>query len=345
LPGEPDPTDQQAVTWVFAIEHRPGEDHATDPPAGYADWARRVPDLDPPWPGPLFSWTICGEGLRPRHLGFVPWPDTPPPDTLELWRYRRVVDRAAHLGQHPPPDVCLVNWVQNDYFLKPTLGVSADHAAAAFAAARHQSACLLHWLRTDAPRHDDRSTGYPGLKLHPDAMGTPDGFAAACYIREPRRLEARVMVSEAHLGAEHRRQAGHPDATPLATPAAEPFPDAIAIGHYPIDLHPSTSGRNQLYVEACPFVLPLRCLLPVRVSNLLAAGKAIGVTHIANGATRLHPVEWAIGEAAGTAAAICRHARVPPGAIVEDAGRLGTLQQALADAGAPLSWPWGGRSR
>jgi FAD dependent oxidoreductase len=36
------------------------------------------------------------------------------------------------------------------------------------------------------------------------------------------------------------------------------------------------------------------------VENLLPACKNIGATHITNGCYRLHPVEWNIGEAAGS---------------------------------------------
>ena len=342
LAGDADPMDQQAITWVFAAEHRPGEDFTGDPPAGYDRWAAFVPQLTPPWPGPLFSWTICGEAHAPRHLAMVPWPDEPAEGELELWRYRRVVDRAAHAASDadaPPADVTLVNWVQNDYFRRPTLGVDPAAQLAAFDDAKAQSLCLLHWLRTAAPRHDG-GHGYPGLRLAPHVMGTTDGFAAAPYIREARRLEAQLVLSEAHVGADQRRAAGHADATPLHTPAGERFDDTVAIGHYPIDLHPSTSGRNQVYVEACPFHVPLRSLLPVRLTNLIAAGKCLGVTHVANGCTRLHPVEWAIGEAAGTLAALARGSRLSAWSYASSPGHVETLHKTLADAGVPLAWPW-----
>src|SRR5690606_24662245 len=53
--GEPhalaaaDPLDQQAITWCFAIEYRPGEDHTIDRPATYGHWRDTVA---PFWPGP-----------------------------------------------------------------------------------------------------------------------------------------------------------------------------------------------------------------------------------------------------------------------------------------------------
>lgn len=335
---EDDPTDQQAITWVFALEHRPDEDHTIARPERYAHWRDFVPKLEPAWPGRLFDWTICGEGHRPRHLNMVPWPDEPADDSWELWRYRRVVNRAIYRNSYPPPDVTLINWVQNDYFAKPTLGVTEAEQQVAFAEAKEQSRCLLYWMQTEAPRHDG-GVGYPGLKLHPKSMDTGEGFAKAPYIREPRRLEARYMLSEADLGADQRRAEGHPDVTPINTPRSASFADAVAIGHYPIDLHPSASGRNQLYVEACPFEIPLRALLPVRIENMIAAGKSLGVTHIANGATRLHPVEWAIGEAAGVTAALSSSDGQPTNSLFITE-RIGDLRERLQARGVPLSWPW-----
>src|SRR5699024_11797435 len=48
------------------------------------------------------------------------------------------------------------------------------------------------------------------------------------------------------------------------------------------------------------------------VANLVPANKNIGTTHITNGAYRLHPVEWSIGEAVGALAEICHRHNVDP---------------------------------
>src|SRR5207253_7208730 len=90
------------------------------------------------------------------------------------------------------------------------------------------------------------------------------------------------------------------------------YPDSVGIGSYRIDLHPSTGGDNYIDVAACPFQIPLRALVPVRMRNLLPAAKNIGTTHITNGCFRLHPVEWNIGEAAGSLAAFCLERRCVP---------------------------------
>lgn len=337
-----DPMDQQAITWCFAMEHRPDENHVIDKPAGYDFWRSYTPRMDPPWPGPLFSWTISGHNHeQARELAMVPWPDEPDGGAWELWRYRRIVNRAIYADQHnAPPDVSLFNCVQMDYFGKPLLGVSDEERAVAIKEAKQQSLCFFYWMQTEAPRHDGKGAGYPGLKLRGDELGTEDGFALAPYIREPRRLTARTIITEAHVGHAQRLADGAPPIEGSVRVAGEPFADSVGIGHYPIDLHPSTAMRNSVYVPAAPFRIPLGALLPMRVRNVIAAGKALGVSHVANGSTRLHPVEWNVGESAGILAATCVRQKLEPAAIYESPQRLRALQERLSGSGVPLKWPW-----
>jgi len=359
-----DPLDQQACSWCFALENLPGENHVVPVPDDYAFWreyspgvvtaAAREPTMEPAWTGPLFSWTVPSHNPEGRRtFRMVPWPDTPglgPGGTeeLEMWRYRRIVDGSiwpARADGSPSADVSLINMVQMDYWIKPLLrprmhGVDDS----ALAGARRQSLAFLHWMQTEAPRHDTRPTpGYPGLRLRGEELGTTDGFAKSPYIREPRRLVARTIVTEAHVGTDQRRAAGADrDASWSATPygTAHPFADSVGIGHYAIDLHPSCAGRNNVYVPCAPFRVPLGSLIPVRVRNLIAAGKCLGVTHVTNGAYRMHHVEWNVGESAGALAAMCVGSDVEPAQVHEDAARTEDLQRLLASLGVRLSWPW-----
>ena len=75
------------------------------------------------------------------------------------------------------------------------------------------------------------------------------------------------------------------------------------------------------------------------MENLLPACKNLGVTHITNGAYRLHPVEWAIGEAAGALAAFCLDTHTPPRAVRADPARLADFQARLHAQGVPTAWP------
>jgi hypothetical protein len=62
------------------------------------------------------------------------------------------------------------------------------------------------------------------------------------------------------------------------------------------------------------------------MTNLLAANKNIGTTHITNGCYRLHPVEWNIGEAAGHLAAYCLSSGTSPHADHAFSTHLGAYQ-------------------
>lgn len=347
-----DVLDQQACSWCFAVEHRPGEDHRITKPAAYDSWRAYVPSMSPPWCGPLFSWTVPSHSPPGcRTFRFVPWPDEPNKGEWEMWRYRRIVDRAMYQPhiQASHPDVSLINMVQMDYWRKPLLGVTELEHAAALDGAREQGLCWLYWMQTEAPRHDGRGAGYPGLKLRGDELGTTDGLAKSVYIREPRRLMARTVITEAHVGTEQRKADGWDRRDPnwsrvpdggAGWGTCEPFSDSVGIGHYMIDLHPSCAGRNNVYVPAAPFRIPLGALIPKRVENLLAAGKCLGVTHITNGAYRMHHVEWNVGESAGTLAAWCLTHGVSPTAVHANADRIRDFQGALAAQGVRIAWPW-----
>lgn len=341
-----DPLDQQACSWCFALEHRPGEDHVGEEPADYGWWRSYVPATTPVWTGPLFSWLVPSHNPEGRRtFRMVPWPDEPEGGEWEMWRYRRIMDRAIWRedAREAHPDVTVINMVQMDYWLRPLLGVGPAAVQAALDGARSLSRCWLHWMRTEAPRHDG-GHGYPGLALRGGELGTADGFAASVYIREPRRLLARTMLTEAHVGTDQRRADGRDtaasnwDATPFGT--AERFADSVAVGHYMIDLHPSCSGRNNVYVPAAPYQIPLGALVPLRVRNALAAGKGLGVSHIVNGATRMHAGEWSVGEAAGVLAGYCLRAGVGPHAVAEDRARVAEVRSAIVAGGAAVEWPW-----
>jgi hypothetical protein len=80
-------------------------------------------------------------------------------------------------------------------------------------------------------------------------------------------------------------------------------------------------------------------VIPVRVDNLIPGGKNLGVTHITNGAYRVHHVEWSIGEAAGLLAAFCLERQTIPRRVRNNADVLEEFQRLLSSQGIPLSWP------
>src|SRR5262249_9768806 len=117
---------------------------------------------------------------------------------------------------------------------------------------------------------------------------------------------------------------------------AKLFEDSVGIGHYPIDIHGrKLEGTAQ---ESRPFQIPLKSLIPVDAENLLPACKNIGVTHITNGAYRLHPIEWAIGTASGALARAALSVNKRFLQIIEDRAMVIQLQKRLIASGAPVYW-------
>lgn len=95
------------------------------------------------------------------------------------------------------------------------------------------------------------------------------------------------------------------------------FPDGIACGAFPIDIH-SPDGAD-VQVRHMPsgtyYNIPYRCLLPRGVDGLLLAGRCISATHEASASARVTPTCMALGQAAGVAAAQSARQGVEPKAL------------------------------
>jgi hypothetical protein len=182
-------------------------------------------------------------------------------------------------------------------------------------------------MQTEAGRPDG-GTGYPGLRLRPDVMGTADGLARAPYVRESRRIRAlhTIVEQEVSRAVRGRREAVSHE-------------DSVGVGSYPIDLHPTTGGDNYLDIDTCPFEIPLRALVPVRMRNLLPAARNLGTTHVTNGCYRLAPIEWNVGEAAASLACTCLEHATIPAHVAEEGTLREELQSRLARQGVQLRWP------
>jgi len=108
-------------------------------------------------------------------------------------------------------------------------------------------------------------------------------------VRESRRLKGLYVLSEKDFLFRNK------------------FEDGIAKTSYSIDIHGQMDEKNfeiaQMkkgeYVE-----IPFRCLVSADIENLLAAGRCISSTFIAQSAARIQPTCRETGEAAGIAAAL-----------------------------------------
>ena len=329
LPGAPEPDNVQSITWSFAVGYDPAGDHTIDRPEQYDRWRDYHPDLTPPWQGALFTWDILryeGGASWVQHRTLFPDDAENPDDSM--WLQRRIISK-EHFGPGAVPhEVTMVNAWQNDYFVHSIIDKPEEEVTRYLEEARQLSMSWLYWLQTESPRPDG-GVGWPGLYLRPDVVGTEDGLAKHPYIRESRRIKAEFTVTETHISPRSDTDV-----------VAEGFFDSVGVGLYHTDLHPSTGGDNGIHdLVTLPFQIPLGALLPVRVENLLPACKNIGTTHISNGAYRLHPVEWNIGESSGLLAAFCLNKRVVPRAVRSNQLLLREFQDLCRSQRVELEWP------
>jgi len=333
-PEKGNPKNNQAFTLCFAMDYQPGANHIIDRPEDYNFWSNYVPDMNPPWSGKLLDLKYSSpQTLEPKELGFHP-EGVRTGDVLNLWNYRRIINKNNFGPGTYNGDITIVNWPQNDYLLGDIIDVSEKEFKKHVEAARQLSLSLFYWLQTEVPRPDG-GTGWPGLRLRSDVMGTTDGMAKYPYIRESRRIKAEFTILEEHVGAENRKLVAGEEA---GKKAAEFF-DSVGTGYYHIDLHPSSQGDNYIDFGSLPFQIPLGALLPQRMNNLLPANKNIGTTHITNGCYRLHPVEWSIGEAVGSLIAFATKKKTLPGAVRENRSLLEEFQSWIRTQGMETHWP------
>lgn len=329
-----DPENEQAFTLCFALDYRPGENHVIDKPANYDFWRSYIPDISPAWPGRLLDLTYTTPStLKPRTLGFHPEGGRTG-DVMNLWNYRKIINRHNFAPGFYVGDVTVVNWPQNDYLLGRLVDVSEKEFQKHVEGARQLNLSLVYWLQTEVERPDG-GAGWSGIRLRKDVMGTADGMAKYPYIREGRRIKALFTVLEEHVGVENRTLVKGKD----AAATCESFYDSIGVGSYYLDLHPSTKGDNYIDLPSLPFEVPLGALIPQRMQNLLPASKNIGTTHITNGCYRLHPVEWNIGEVVGMLVKFVSEKQVEPRDVRENKKLLADFQQFIQSQGVEIKWP------
>lgn len=150
------------------------------------------------------------------------------------------------------------------------------------------------------------------------------GFADAYVVDIPPQLGVR----------ETRRITGRYQLTADDVLTCASFDDTIGVNGWPVEAHvagdivfkfvdvPNCRGFNHL---------PYRMLLPLGVDNLLMAGRCASMTHMGQSAARVTGPCFAMGQAAGTAAALSLRAGVAPRRL--DVPRL---QEVLQQDGAYL---------
>jgi len=273
-----------------------------------------------------------------KDMGYGAYSDKPDAWT-KIWTYRRIRGK----GLTASGDICLQNWGYsashghggNDYphaylFLSKadTDSQRADWRGGinleALAGSEDRAFAWHQWFRQQAPE----GIAPKRIALDGQVLGTAHGLAKLPYIRDTRRsigLDGFVLKFADLTG-------------PSGAKTGTRFPDRIALGAYPADIHPVTTCKMPAYaVEAhdtLPFYIPFRALTHRDLSNLLVAGKTMAQSFLANSATRLHPIEWSSGTACGIAAADMARTGRTSAALLGDIERL----QERIKTSTPIDW-------
>ncbi len=114
------------------------------------------------------------------------------------------------------------------------------------------------------------------------------GIAPRIGIRETRRILGEYVLTGADVLAGRKRA------------------DGICKGAHELDVHGAGSAhRREMIAEGGSYDVPFGCLLPKRTANMLVAGRCLSATREAHGSARVMGTCMGMGQAAGTAAALC----------------------------------------
>jgi hypothetical protein len=315
--GEPhapvtaNPDNVQDFTYPFVVELRENENHTIAKPPHYDEFNSKGKFS---FDGYQMFNTVTKIGADGKEKPLMPF-----------WEYRRLIAKDNFADSRFATDLAMINWDSNDLRGENIIDQTAQTEAERLALGKAVSLGFLYWLQTEAPR-DDGGKGYPELMLRTDILDTKDGLSKYPYIRESRRIVACETVVEQDIAY----------ATTFGARARN-FSDSVGIGLYPIDIHgkQDVPGAGQ---KTRPFQLPLGALIPTDAVNLIPACKNIGVTHVTNGAYRLHPIEWAIGQAAGALACYAITSKKSTEKVWRDNTLTRNLQKILIEDGTPVYW-------
>lgn len=112
-------------------------------------------------------------------------------------------------------------------------------------------------------------------------------------IRESRRIVGRKTLTEDIL-------------------STLPIPeDTVAMAGYNVDIHGQTSGVMTMLPVERAVGIPLGCLIPEKIDNLIMSGRAISVDQTIFAMTRVMSTCMAVSEAAGVTAVIASKHKIP----------------------------------
>ncbi|CCN70742.1 FAD-dependent oxidoreductase [Vibrio nigripulchritudo] len=116
-----------------------------------------------------------------------------------------------------------------------------------------------------------------------------------------------------------------------------PHSDSVSHGGWSIDLHPADGiygqeqGCNQYHAKGI-YGIPFRCMYSQNIRNLFLNGRLLSASHVAFGSTRVMATSSAVGQAIGTAAAVCKKHNALPHEL-PDSELMHTLKNQLSADG------------
>ena len=211
-----------------------------------------------------------------------------------------------------PNNKYVINWPRkgNDFYLN-IVELNYDQRNKELTRAKEKTLEFVYYIQNEL--------GYKNLGLADDEFPTADYLALAPYHREGRRLKGIQRLTINHI---------------LNRNETEPlYRTGISVGDYPVDHHHdcNTDAPKIIFPPIPSFNIPLGCLIPETIDGLVVADKAISVSNIINGATRLQPCVLLTGQAAGVVAALCVLENKQPREL-----NVRNVQQKLLDSGAYL---------
>ncbi len=195
--------------------------------------------------------------------------------------YRNIPRDQFSLITHPNDDTTIINNTRLIHFDGTDLKQLSDGTLEAF----RQVEELVHFMPRYLP-------GYAHCSL--------SFIAPTLGIRESRHF----------LG---RRRLLHTDVYSGLIPA-----DTVALCGYNVDIHHGRDKNSELYIVQQAYGIPYGCMLPEQLKGLLFTGRLICTDRIAFGSCRIMSTCLALGQAAGTAAALCIQEKCSPDEIQTD---------------------------
>ncbi len=213
-----------------------------------------------------------------------------------------------------PNNKFMINWPLsgNDIFLD-VVELPFKEREKALEPARQKTLRFAYYIQNELGLHN--------IGIADDEYNTKDGLAYAPYHREGRRVQG---VTRMTLN----------DAQERYSQSSKLYRVGGSVGDYPVDHH-HLCHPTQPDIDFPPipsFSVPLGSLVPKSIDNLIVSDKAISVSNLMNGSSRLQPVVMLTGQAAGTLAAVAVNNKCQPRNV-----NIRTVQDQLLDDNAYIT--------